>query len=57
MESLIIDLFPQLGIAAVMLYLLLEERKARQALEERVMGWMDQFMSELQEIQNAAEKQ
>jgi len=57
MENLIVDLFPQLGIAAVMLYLLLEERKARQALEERVMGWMDELMNNLREIEAKAEKE
>lgn len=34
----------QLGIGAVLFYLLMEERKARQTLETRMSEWVDEWM-------------
>lgn len=39
--DVVVQLLAQGGLAAVLLYLLLEERKARKALEDRVFGYLD----------------
>lgn len=44
MDQVLIDLLPQLGLAAVILYLLMEERKARQKLEDKIMSILDELM-------------
>ena len=38
----ILQLVGQLGIAGLMFYLLLEERKARQALESKISNWLEE---------------
>lgn len=46
MEQVLVDLLPQLGIAAVIFYLLMEERKARQKLEDKIMAILDELMDD-----------
>jgi len=41
MSPEILQLIAQFGIAGLMFYLLMDERKARQALETRISNWLD----------------
>lgn len=41
MSPEILQLIAQFGIAGLMFYLLMEERKARQALETRISDWLN----------------
>jgi hypothetical protein len=42
MSPEILQLIAQFGIAGLMFYLLLDERKARQALETKISTWLDE---------------
>lgn len=50
MENEILNLLPQLGFAGVFFYLLLEERKARKLLEDRVFNYLDREREETLEV-------
>lgn len=41
MSPEVLQLIAQFGIAGLMFYLLMDERKARQALETRISNWLD----------------
>lgn len=41
MSPEMLNLIGQLGVAGLMFYLLLEERKARLALEEKISKWLE----------------
>ncbi|MBZ0275103.1 MAG: hypothetical protein K8I60_03095 [Anaerolineae bacterium] len=44
MEQALVGLLPQLGLAAVILYLLMDEKKARQKLEDKITSILDELM-------------
>lgn len=44
MEEVLVNLLPQLGLAAVILYLLMDEKKARQKLEDKITAILDELM-------------
>lgn len=50
MENEILNLLPQLGFAGVFFYLLMEERKARKMLEDRVFGYLEREQEETREL-------
>jgi len=50
METAILELVAQLGIAGVLFWLLIDERKARIALQERVFGYLDKEAEEAREL-------
>jgi len=57
MSPEILQLIAQFGIAGLMFYLLMDERKARQALETRISNWLDSELklSPVQKPDTAAE--
>lgn len=44
MDQIFVDLLPQLGLAIVILYLLMDEKKARQKLEDKITAILDELM-------------
>lgn len=42
----VLQLIAQFGIAGLMFYLLMDERKARQALESKISNWLDKELDE-----------
>jgi hypothetical protein len=50
MEQAVLELVAQLGIAGLLFYLLMDERKARIALQERVFAYLDKEQAEAHEL-------
>jgi GTP cyclohydrolase II len=50
METAVLELVAQLGIGGLLFYLLMEERKARLALQERVFEYLDKEAEETREL-------
>lgn len=50
MEQAVLELVAQLGIAGLLFYLLMDERKARIALQDRVFAYLDKEQEEAREL-------
>lgn len=50
MEQAVLELVAQMGIAGLLFYLLMDERKARIALQERFFTYLDKEQAEAREL-------
>lgn len=50
MEAQVLQLAAQLGVGGILFYLLMEERKARQALETRIFEYLDREQRETRDL-------
>lgn len=50
MEQALLEIVAQLGIAGLLFYLLMDERKARIVLQERVFAYLDREQEETREL-------